>query len=150
MTSRAAAARVSLLTEISAIAAASGNRLFSFGEVFAATVVVVVVVIGIFDTVVVNFLSFLVDITVVAAVVVVMVVLVVALTAAAIVVLVLLLLLILRVDVDAIDCLAFRSCHAHCPAPFQATATMLLPGEVTATAWLLAAYTVTSSPQTVH
>ena len=39
-----------------------------------------------------------------------------------------------------------RSCHAHCPAPFQATATMLLPGEVTATAWLLAAYTVTSSP----
>ena len=39
-----------------------------------------------------------------------------------------------------------RSCHAHCPAPFQATATMLSPGEVTATAWLLAAYTVTSSP----
>jgi len=39
-----------------------------------------------------------------------------------------------------------RSCHAHCPAPFQATATMLLPGEVTVTAWLLAAYTVTSSP----
>jgi len=34
----------------------------------------------------------------------------------------------------------FRSCHAQCPAPFQATATMLLPGEVTATAWLLAAY----------
>ena len=34
-----------------------------------------------------------------------------------------------------------RSCHAHCPAPFQATPTMLLPGEVTATAWLLAAYT---------
>ena len=29
-----------------------------------------------------------------------------------------------------------RSCHAHCPAPFQAAATMLLPGEVTATAWL--------------
>ena len=43
----------------------------------------------------------------------------------------------------------FRSCHAHCPAPFQATATMLLPGEVTATAWLLAAYTVTSLRQTV-
>jgi len=29
-----------------------------------------------------------------------------------------------------------RSCHAHCHAPFQAAATMLLPGEVTATAWL--------------
>ena len=42
--------------------------------------------------------------------------------------------------------LLVRSWHAHCPAPFQATATMLLPGEVTATAWLLAAYTVTSSP----
>jgi len=51
------------LTRLRAIAAASGNRLFSFGEVFAATVVVVVVVvIGIFVTVIVNFLSFLVDI----------------------------------------------------------------------------------------
>ena len=30
----------------------------------------------------------------------------------------------------------FRSCHAHSPAHFQAAATMLLPGEVTATAWL--------------
>ena len=29
-----------------------------------------------------------------------------------------------------------RSCHAHCHAPFQAAATMLSPGEVTATAWL--------------
>ena len=29
-----------------------------------------------------------------------------------------------------------RSCHAHSPAPFQAAATMLLPGEVTATVWL--------------
>jgi len=37
------------------------------------------------------------------------------------------------------SCLCFlviRSCHAHCHAPFQAAATMLLPGEVTATAWL--------------
>ena len=32
--------------------------------------------------------------------------------------------------------IVIRSCHAHCPAPFQATATMRLPGEVTATAWL--------------
>jgi len=29
-----------------------------------------------------------------------------------------------------------RSCHAHCPATIQAAATMLLPGEVTATAWM--------------
>ena len=44
---------------------------------------------------------------------------------------------ILRLPANSV----FRSCHVHCPAPFQATATMLLPGEVTATAWLLAAYT---------
>ena len=42
-----------------------------------------------------------------------------------------------------------RSCHAHCPAPFQATAIMLLPGEVTATAWLLAAYLWRRLRQTV-
>ena len=55
----AADGRVSLLTEISTIAAASGNRLFSFGEVIAVTFVVVVVVI---TTFIANFLSFLVDI----------------------------------------------------------------------------------------
>ena len=40
------------------------------------------------------------------------------------------------VTLDAKTFLRFRSCHAHCHAPFQAAAVMLLPGEVTTTAWL--------------